>query len=104
MASVTSSLSAVFCSRPNSLKFCLTPTCLFSGQKRGVPDNCEVRLSWPRSSRFRPRVGWCCVGAESGSVFNDIDLNEKEWAEYDEKANQPVEINEMSSRFIVSKK
>jgi len=26
---------------------------------------------------FDPRVGWCCVGVESGTKFDDIDLNEK---------------------------
>uniref|UniRef100_A0A914DUJ7 Uncharacterized protein n=1 Tax=Acrobeloides nanus TaxID=290746 RepID=A0A914DUJ7_9BILA len=53
---------------------------------------------------FDPRVGWRCEGVESGTVFEDIDLNEKEWADYDEKANQPVEINSISARFTLAKK
>ena len=28
---------------------------------------------------------WKCVGAESGTVFPDVDLEEGEWVDYDEK-------------------
>jgi len=64
---------------------------------------------------FDPRIGWRCVGTESGTPFEDVDLNEKvnhctrktkinlhikEWADYDEKAGEPVEINEMTFQFV----
>ena len=52
---------------------------------------------------FDPRIGWQCVGADSGTPFEDIDLNELEWADYDEKAGQPVEINEIAHRFVTVK-
>lgn len=52
---------------------------------------------------FDPRANWEAEGAESGTKFDDIDLNEKEWAEFDEKTNEPVEINEISSRFVKTK-
>jgi hypothetical protein len=29
--------------------------------------------------------GWKCVGAASGSKFDDVDLSEGEWVDYDEK-------------------
>lgn len=44
-------------------------------------------------------MGWSCVGVESGTLFDDIDLNELEWADYDEKAGLAVEINELSFQF-----
>jgi hypothetical protein len=28
---------------------------------------------------------WKCVGAESGTVFSEVDLSEGEWTDYDEK-------------------
>uniref|UniRef100_A0A7E4ULD8 C2H2-type domain-containing protein n=1 Tax=Panagrellus redivivus TaxID=6233 RepID=A0A7E4ULD8_PANRE len=49
---------------------------------------------------FDPTVGWVAEGSESGTVFEDIDLTDKEWADYDEKLNQPVEINSIDVRFV----
>ncbi len=40
-------------------------------------------------------------GVESGTRFDDVDLTEREWAEYDEKAKQAVEIQALESRFVV---
>eukprot|EP00123_Amoebidium_parasiticum_P005857 comp16947_c0_seq1/m.15544 comp16947_c0_seq1/g.15544 ORF comp16947_c0_seq1/g.15544 comp16947_c0_seq1/m.15544 type:complete len:171 (-) comp16947_c0_seq1:486-998(-) len=51
---------------------------------------------------FEPRSGFQCKGTESGTVFEDIDLTEKEWTEYDEKAGQSVGILEIQSRFVKS--
>uniref|UniRef100_A0A0M3JBP1 UPF0587 protein (inferred by orthology to a C. elegans protein) n=1 Tax=Anisakis simplex TaxID=6269 RepID=A0A0M3JBP1_ANISI len=53
---------------------------------------------------FDPRVGWKAVGTESGTPFDDIDLSEKEWADYDEKASAATEITEVCARFVLSKK
>ncbi|XP_077284949.1 UPF0587 protein CG4646 isoform X2 [Arctopsyche grandis] len=36
---------------------------------------------------FSPRKGWNVVSEENGTKFNDVDLTEKEWVEYDEKNN-----------------
>lgn len=30
---------------------------------------------------------WKCVGQESGTVFDEVDLSEGEWVDYDEKVN-----------------
>lgn len=37
-------------------------------------------------------------------LFDNIDLNDKEWADYDEKVQKPVEINEIEYQFVISKK
>lgn len=34
---------------------------------------------------FAPREGWKAKGAESGTVFEDVDLTDGDWADYDEK-------------------
>lgn len=52
---------------------------------------------------FEPRVGWKCVGSESGTLFDEIDLNETVWADYDERVAQPVEITDISIQFVVAK-
>ncbi|KAI7862806.1 UPF0587 protein C1orf123 [Spinellus fusiger] len=48
---------------------------------------------------FSPRDSWLAKGAESGTKFEDIDLLEGEWAEYDEKVNEPVGISNIEVRF-----
>uniref|UniRef100_A0A914Z2Y4 Uncharacterized protein n=1 Tax=Panagrolaimus superbus TaxID=310955 RepID=A0A914Z2Y4_9BILA len=52
---------------------------------------------------FDPRVGWQAEGVDSGTKFEDIDLNDKEWADYDEKVSEPTEINSIECRFVVVK-
>lgn len=49
---------------------------------------------------FDPRGGWSASGIESGLEFNDIDLSQQEWSEYDERAQQPVSILDISYKFI----
>lgn len=53
--------------------------------------------------KFAQKIGWKCEGIESGTLFDNIDLNDGEWADYDEKINEPTEINEIQCRFIISK-
>ncbi|KJE97752.1 hypothetical protein CAOG_07855 [Capsaspora owczarzaki ATCC 30864] len=51
---------------------------------------------------FEPASGWTVVAEETGTTFTDVDLSE-EFAEYDEKASEPVGISSLESRFVVSK-
>ena len=44
-----------------------------------------------------PQSGWTAQGAESGTKFEDIDLTEGDWADYDEKVCQ-----DMTSFIIVA--
>ncbi|KAM3717991.1 UPF0587 protein [Dirofilaria immitis] len=53
---------------------------------------------------FDPQSGWRAIGTESGTVFENIDLIEKEWVDYDEKAAQPTEISEIQHRFVLCRK
>uniref|UniRef100_A0A915LBX8 Uncharacterized protein n=1 Tax=Romanomermis culicivorax TaxID=13658 RepID=A0A915LBX8_ROMCU len=48
---------------------------------------------------FEPRGIWVANSVESSSKFEHIDLNEKEWADFDEKAQTPVGIFNFESRF-----
>lgn len=47
--------------------------------------------------------GWLVDGFESGTKFSDVDLTEKEWADYDEKAKTTVGIYEIEHEFAREK-
>eukprot|EP00041_Stephanoeca_diplocostata_P015606 m.298781 g.298781 ORF g.298781 m.298781 type:complete len:86 (+) comp20099_c0_seq6:507-764(+) len=74
----------------------------------------------PRLSRgelvdFEPRLGWQCKGykvvedadagnddtedADTGTTFTDVDLTEKEWYDYDDKGDFPVQITDIEITF-----
>ncbi|KAJ2754827.1 hypothetical protein H4R27_004538 [Coemansia aciculifera] len=53
---------------------------------------------------FEPRSGWKVTGTESNTVFDEVDLAEMEWYEYDEEAAAPVSIKDIECEFVVSKK
>ncbi|KAL0094459.1 hypothetical protein J3Q64DRAFT_1714319 [Phycomyces blakesleeanus] len=48
---------------------------------------------------FSPRESWVAKGIESDTKFEDIDLLEGEWAEYDDKSNEPVGISDIEIKF-----
>ncbi|GAA6041718.1 hypothetical protein JCM8097_003098 [Rhodosporidiobolus ruineniae] len=52
---------------------------------------CEV-------TAFDPKGTWTCKGAESGTVFDEVELEEGEWTDYDEKAGAGVSILEIEAR------
>ncbi|EGT37127.1 hypothetical protein CAEBREN_32297 [Caenorhabditis brenneri] len=48
---------------------------------------------------FDPRDEWIATSVETGNPFRDIDLSEKEWVDFDDKAMEAVEISEFSAQF-----
>merc|ERR1719412_1066579 len=62
---------------------------------------------------FEPGDGWKAQGykqdeeEDNGSVtstiFSDIDLSDKEWADYDEVSNESTMISEFECKFVVVK-
>ncbi|CAD7700741.1 unnamed protein product [Ostreobium quekettii] len=51
---------------------------------------------------LKPTGGWR-VESTSGKVFDDVDLSEGDWAEYDEDAGETVGVYEFTARFDVHK-
>ncbi|XP_006879871.1 PREDICTED: UPF0587 protein C1orf123 homolog [Elephantulus edwardii] len=49
---------------------------------------------------FQPQAGFAAEGLESGTVFSDINLQEKDWTDYDEKAQESVGIYEVTHQFV----
>ncbi|KAG0240299.1 hypothetical protein BGX31_002122 [Mortierella sp. GBA43] len=52
---------------------------------------------------FQPREGWEAKGETTDTKFEEIDLTEGEWADYDEKSGLPVGINTIEHRFVKDK-
>eukprot|EP00475_Leptophrys_vorax_P009002 TRINITY_DN15905_c0_g2_i1.p2 TRINITY_DN15905_c0_g2~~TRINITY_DN15905_c0_g2_i1.p2 ORF type:complete len:163 (+),score=12.31 TRINITY_DN15905_c0_g2_i1:203-691(+) len=52
---------------------------------------------------FFPKDGWRAEGAESGTVFGEIDLSEGEYSDYDERAGESVSILNIESEIKVKK-
>jgi hypothetical protein len=48
---------------------------------------------------FDPKGEWKCKGAESDTVFSEVDLTEGEWVDYDEKAALPVGISKIEGEW-----
>lgn len=53
---------------------------------------------------FSPRTGWIAKAIDGGATFEEIDLSEDDWADYDEKKGNSVGISEFKSQFIKLKK
>jgi len=58
----------------------------------------ECRGCEPSSFSFRN--GFTAKGANSRTIFNDINLEENEWVDYDENSKESVGIYEVSHKFI----
>ena len=52
--------------------------------------------------QFVPKEGWRCVGVNSDEKFDDIDLSDLDWTDYDEKADEPVGIYDLTSDIQAS--
>lgn len=53
---------------------------------------------------FSPRTGWIVKAADNGQQFEDVDLSDDDWVEYDTKNNVSIGIYEIESNFIKMKK
>ncbi|KAI8125004.1 UPF0587 protein [Lucilia cuprina] len=53
---------------------------------------------------FSPRVGWIVRSVDNGQTFEEVDLSEDDWVDFDEKNNNSVGVYEFASKFIKLKK
>ncbi|CAF4952560.1 unnamed protein product [Pieris macdunnoughi] len=49
---------------------------------------------------FQPKSGWIAEAEDNGKKFEEVDLSEKEWAEYDEKNQNSVGVYELEWNFV----
>ncbi|KAI9597612.1 hypothetical protein BDF19DRAFT_433915 [Syncephalis fuscata] len=87
-----------FCSRENSATFVGSPRAYSaesSGQFQTVAE-LDCRGLEPVEVELRDGV---VVKANSGAHFEDVDLSEKEWVEYDEKSGDSLSIMELAGQI-----
>lgn len=48
---------------------------------------------------FSPREGWVVKAIDNGQIFEDVDLTEGEWIEYDEKLKESVRVYDLEFKF-----
>ncbi|KIJ68543.1 hypothetical protein HYDPIDRAFT_82335, partial [Hydnomerulius pinastri MD-312] len=48
---------------------------------------------------FDPARMWQCKGADTNTVFSEVEFIDGEWVDYDEKAALPVQISFMESKW-----
>ncbi|KAJ3499489.1 hypothetical protein NMY22_g19503 [Coprinellus aureogranulatus] len=88
------------CKRESSAKFDpqskVKPYTAENGQLQSIV---EIECRGLEFTGFEFKGPWKCVGAESGTKFDDIDLGDGEWVDYDEKAALPVGISELKSEW-----
>lgn len=53
---------------------------------------------------FSPRTGWIVKASDGGQTFEDVDLSDDDWVEYDNKNKVSIGIYEFESNFIKLKK
>ncbi|OZJ06913.1 hypothetical protein BZG36_00082 [Bifiguratus adelaidae] len=89
-----------FCKRESSAQFEVTPTKPYTAEDSGqFAKMIVIECRGLEPVDFKPEGAWAARGAETNTQFQDIDLTEDDWADYDEKAELPVGITEIESRF-----
>jgi len=48
---------------------------------------------------FDPYGTWKCVGTTTGTKFDEVDLTEGEWTDYDEKSTLPVGVSNVKGEW-----
>ncbi|KAJ1670236.1 hypothetical protein GGF38_001665, partial [Coemansia sp. RSA 25] len=101
---VNMAIACHFCKRESSLNIVEGPFPYTSESSGSLATILVVDCRGAEPKEFEPRGGWKVVGTESKTVFDEVDLTEAEWFDYDEKAALPVSIKYVECSFVVSKK
>lgn len=49
---------------------------------------------------FSPRIGWIVKSAENGPTFDNVDLSDDDWVEYDQKNSVSIGIYSFENNFV----
>ncbi len=52
---------------------------------------------------FSPRVGFTCEATDSGTRFEDVNLEDNDWCDYDETSNASVRVSDLEFKFVTIK-
>lgn len=86
------------CKRESSAKFDASKSTPYKAENGQYGPLLTIECRGLEFIGFDPRGIWKCVGT-TGTVFNDVNLEEDEWTDYDEKAAQPVGISGFDAQF-----
>ncbi|XP_059840319.1 CXXC motif containing zinc binding protein isoform X3 [Hemitrygon akajei] len=89
------------CSRENSidiLKDTINPYNAEDSEKFKTIVQFECRGLEPVD--FQPQAGFTAEGTESRTQFDEINLLEKDWNDYDEKIQESVGIYDVTHKFV----
>ncbi|PPQ73540.1 hypothetical protein CVT26_010351 [Gymnopilus dilepis] len=75
------------CKRESSAKFETTAFKPYNSENAQFQPLLVIECRGLEFTDFDPRGIWKCIGTNSGTVFNEVDLTEREWNDYDEKAS-----------------
>ncbi|EDW47690.1 UPF0587 protein CG4646 [Drosophila sechellia] len=93
------------CSRENSVDIVEKSNAPYTADDSGAFKTIVVfECRGAEPVEFSPRIGWRVSSAENGQQFEEVDLSEDDWVEYDQKNNNSVGIYEFASKFIKLKK
>uniref|UniRef100_T1H5U9 DUF866 domain-containing protein n=1 Tax=Megaselia scalaris TaxID=36166 RepID=T1H5U9_MEGSC len=93
------------CSRENSIDILEKSNATYTADDSGKLKTIVIfDCRGVEPSEFSPRSGWIVESIENGEKFENVDLSEDDWSEYDEKNNNVVGITEFKSEFIKLKK
>ncbi|XP_065367616.1 UPF0587 protein CG4646 [Calliphora vicina] len=93
------------CSRENSIDVVEKSNAVYTQEDSGKFKTIVVfdcRGAEPMD--FSPRIGWIVRSVDNGQTFDEVDLSEDDWVDFDEKNNNSVGIYEFASKFIKLKK
>ncbi|CAI2381229.1 unnamed protein product [Moneuplotes crassus] len=86
------------CERKGSISFIKTaPYLMKDNEEPQMIAEFECR-GW-ELAEFCPKGGYICQSTESETVFDDVDLQEGDWAEYDDEGDVPVGIYDFKGYF-----
>ncbi|CAG0903345.1 unnamed protein product [Darwinula stevensoni] len=87
------------CSRESSIDIIPDSIGKYSSDDEGFKSVVHFDCRGLEPVDFDARVGWVAEGTDTGTRFEDIDLKEKEWVDYDDKAKASVGIYEFEHQF-----
>ena len=80
-------------------KYIIKTICIFDC--RGLePTDFQPGNGWRAQGYFEDEDG---EGRETSTMFEEVDLSDKEWADFDEKSGESTMISEFEFKFVVVK-
>lgn len=87
------------CSRENSIDIIKDSLKPYADQEQKFQTVVVFECRGMEPIDFSPRCGWVAEGTER-TLFDEVELQEGDWCDYDEKTRQSVGVYDISHQFI----